>query len=61
MEEYMKDLEEWAIDCLRRPTTGRSKRAKIGCLEGEGRKRTTLRIIEFSDHHPMKVREYEVY
>ena len=58
--EYMKDLEEWTIDCLRRQTTGRSKRGKMGCLEGEGRKRITLRIIEFSDDYSVKVREHEV-
>ena len=58
--EYMKDLEEWAIDCLKRPKTCRSKKARTGCLEGGGRKGTTLRIIEFCYDYSVKVREYEL-
>ena len=50
--EYMKDLEECAIEYLKRP--------KTGCLEGEGVKRITLRVIEFSVDCPLKVREHEV-
>ena len=52
LEEYMTDLEEWTIDCLKRP--------KTGCLEEEGRKRITLRIIEFGYDYFAEVREYEV-
>ena len=54
--DYMSYLEEWAIDCLKKPEMGR--------LEGEGRERTTLRTIEFSGRRPYqssaKVKEYEV-
>ena len=39
LEKQMKDLEEWAIDCLKEP--------RIECQE-EGRKRTTLRAIKFA-------------
>jgi len=64
----MKDVEAWAIDCL--------KRVEAGCHE-RGRKETTLRVIELSsvfDEVPrigdggllrfhvgsVKVKEYEV-
>lgn len=53
----MKDLEAWAVDCLKGP--------KIGCREGEGRK-TTLRAIKFGSLLPrqssesVKVEEYRV-
>ena len=36
----MKDLKDWAINCL--------KRSKGGCQEGEGRRGTTVRVIELS-------------
>ena len=52
LEEHVKGLEEWAIECL--------KKGETGCLDGEARKMTTLRIIEFSYDHPVKVKEYEV-
>ena len=39
-----KDMEEWAIDCLEKPETG--------CREGEGRKKITLRVINFSPGRP---------
>ena len=52
MGEHMKDLEERAIEYLKRP--------KTGCLEGEERKRITLRTVEFGYDYPAKVREYEV-
>ena len=51
-----KDLEEWAIDCL--------KESKTGCRAGEGRNKPTLRVIKFSSRRPsqssVKVEEYEV-
>ena len=55
LEKEMRDLEEWAIDCLKKP--------RMGCLEVEGR-RTTLRAIDFSSNPPsqrsVEVVEYEV-
>ena len=38
--EDVKDLKDWAINCL--------KRSKGGCQEGEGRRGTTVRVIELS-------------
>ena len=52
LEKYVGDLREWAIECL--------EKAKTGCLEGEERKRITLRTVEFGYIHPVKVREYKV-
>ena len=52
LAEDMKDLGEWAVDCLKRP--------EMGYSEGEGRKRITLRIVEFDCNHSAKVREYEL-
>ena len=47
------DLGEWAIDCLKKPETE--------CREGEGRKRTTLRTIEFGPgYRSVKVEEHVV-
>ena len=50
-----KDLEEWAIDCLKKLETGRQ--------EG-GRGRTTLRVIKFNSRRPcqssVRIEEYEV-
>ena len=42
LEKRAKDLEEWAVVCLKKPRTG--------CQEGE-RRRTTLRIIKFGPSH----------
>ena len=50
MEKHVKGLGEWAGECL--------KKGETGCLDGEARKRITLRTIEFSYDHPMKVKEY---
>jgi len=36
----MRGVKDWAIDCLKRPETGHRER--------EGRKGTTLRVIELS-------------
>ena len=52
MEKHVKGLGEWAVDCL--------KKQKKGRLKGKGRKRITLRTIEFGYDHPVKVKEYEV-
>lgn len=57
LKEHLKYLEDWTIDCLKKPKTGR--------LEREGRRWITLRIIEFGhDHYPSqryaRVKEYEV-
>ena len=40
LREQMKGVKDWAIDCLKRPERGRRER--------EGRKGTTLRVIELS-------------
>ena len=51
--KQMRDLGEWAIDCLKKPETE--------CREGEGRKRTTLRTIEFGPgYRSVKVEEHVV-
>ena len=54
LEKEMRDLEECAIDCLKKP--------RMGCLEVEGR-RTTLRVIKFDSYSPsrgfVEVAEYE--
>ena len=52
LEEHVKDLREWAVECL--------EKAKTGGLEGEERKKITVRTVEVGYIHPMKVREYEV-
>ena len=52
LEKHVEGLGEWAIECL--------KKQETGCLEGEGRKRITLRTVEFSCRYPVKVKEYEV-
>ena len=50
LKKKMKDLEEWAMDCLR----------ESKAEEGEGRG-TTLRVIEFGwDNSHVKAEEYEV-
>ena len=52
LEKEMRRLEEWAIECLRRP--------KIGCPEVAGR-RSVLRSIKFgSSWGSVEVDEYEV-
>ena len=52
LENQMKELEEWAMDCLKKP--------RPGCQEGEGRK-TTLRVIKFRPgRRSVKVEEREV-
>ena len=51
LEKHVKDLGEWAIECL--------EKAKTGCLEGEERKRITVRTVEEGYIHPVNVREYE--
>ena len=52
LERHVKGLGEWAIEYLKKPETG--------SLEGEGRKRITVRTVEFSYYYPVKVKEYEV-
>ena len=53
LREQAKGMKDFAIDCL--------KKAGIGYLEGERRKRTTLRIIQFSlGSHSEVVEECEV-
>ena len=52
LEKHVKDLGEWAIECL--------EKAKMGYLEGEERKRITVRTVEFGYIHPVKVKEYQV-
>ena len=52
LEKHVKGLGGWAIECL--------EKVKVGCLEGEGGKRTTVRTVEFSYDHPVKVTGYEV-
>ena len=51
-----KDLEVWAIECLKKPGTG--------CREGEERKGITLRVFRFSPGHPChgsaRIEEHEV-
>jgi hypothetical protein len=51
----VKDVKDWAIDCLKKPKTGR------------GKKKATLRVIELMQHgcrtfglDSVKVEEYEV-
>ena len=59
LRAQMRDVGDLAMDCLRK--------AKAGYPEGEGRKRTTLRVIELSPRHPyaghhldsVKVEEFE--
>ena len=52
LKKKMKDLEEWAMSCL--------KESKAGCRE-RGGARTTLRVIEFGDgDRSVKVEEYNV-
>lgn len=49
LEKKMKDLEEWAMKCLKEPRTG--------CREGEGRD-ITLRTIKFKQgYSSVKVEE----
>ena len=56
LRKHMKDVEEWAMDCL--------KKSKMGRLEGEGGERATLRIIEFGHDHrsrsSVNVKTYEL-
>lgn len=56
LEKQAKDLEEYAKDCLKKPETG--------FWEEGGRRRTTLRVIEFSSPRPcqssVKIEEYQV-
>ena len=44
LKEQMKDLEDWAIECL--------KKSETRCREGEERKRITLRVLRFSSGRP---------
>ena len=60
MKKYVKGVKDWTMDCLKSP--------KPGCLEGEERKRTTLRVIKLTRDplRPMfyrgsvKIEEHEV-
>lgn len=56
MEQEVKGLKDWTIECL--------KKSKVRRQEGEGRKRTTLRVIELSPDRPLlgsvEVEVYEV-
>ena len=52
LAKHVKGLGEWAMECL--------EKARTGCLKGEGRKRITVRTVEFSYDYPVKVKEYEV-
>ena len=38
--EEVNGMKDWAMDCLRRP--------EAECLEGEGRKKIMVRVIELS-------------
>lgn len=52
--EEVEGLKDWAIECL--------ENSKVGCREAEGRKRTTLRLIELSPDRPLLGSvEVEVY
>ena len=54
LEKQTEDLGEWAINCLKEPETE--------CREGEGRKRVTLRTIEFGPGcRSVKVEEHGVH
>jgi len=44
LRDLMKGVKNVAIDCLKKP--------EIGCQQGEGRKRTTLRVIELGAYRP---------
>ena len=44
LRTWTKDLDDWAIDCLKKPETG--------CREGEERKGITLRVFRFIPGHP---------
>ena len=52
LEKYVRGGGGWVIECL--------EKVKAGCSEGEWRKRTTVRTVEFSYDRPVKVTEYEV-
>ena len=52
LEQHVKDLGWWAIECL--------KKVKAECLEGEERKRITLRTVEFSYMYPVQVKRCDV-
>lgn len=53
LREQAKGMKDFAIGCLKKPG--------MGCLEGGGRKRTTLRIIQFTlGSHSEVVEECEV-
>jgi len=45
LREVVNDLRDWAMDCLRK--------SKTGCREGEGGKRTTIRVVELSPYLPL--------
>lgn len=48
-----RHLGEWAINCLKKPETG--------CREEEGKKRTTLRTIEYGPGYcSVKIEEHVV-
>ena len=44
LRDRVKGVEDVAIECLKKP--------EIGCQEGEGRKKTTLRVIELGACRP---------
>jgi len=39
LREQVNNMKDWAIDCFK---------VDMGCQEGEGRKKTTLRVIELN-------------
>jgi hypothetical protein len=57
-KDQVKCVQDWAIGCL--------KELKTGCQEGEGWKKTVLRVVELSSGNPgfylaaAKVEGYEV-
>ena len=55
--KQIKDMEDWAIDCLKKPGTG--------CREGEEKRRITLRVFRFSIGRPChgfaEIEEHKVY
>ena len=56
MREDVEGMKDWVVDCLRKPETG--------CREGEGRKKTMVKVIELNSEMVFlgsaEVEEYEV-
>ena len=58
LRKQTEDMKDWAMDCLKKPETGRQEEKE------ERRKRTTLRVFMFGPGRPChtsgKIEEYEV-